>query len=703
MNLSKKQLVLSTSLSLLCLAFVITVYTPHLIFFSQTEYFNNDFWSLVTSNFLTAVVFCIISAAVLSLLPLAVLRLISPVIFVLSILTWLQVDFFAVSYGVLDGSDLDFTLFDSRGYLELLILILSVFMAILFRSWLSKNNVFILTILLLGLTGSVVYKSIVTPVSAPQSESIDPEFNQYSESKNVIIIVLDGFGAEYFQKVITENPELKSDFEGFVSYSDAISNYAATVGSVPSMLVGEMYPPNVKYKKFISEKVANYGMPKLFEKLGYLVSFISPSLNFRSIYPDRFLPDVTTDKSILKKFNSYKLLDYSLFRASLHSLKPLIYNEGQWLLSKELALHSDLPNTYAERGKVFLDYVTVRAEVSEEETPRFKVIHATIPHPEYVYDEECNPHTFTKKVKASEKMVSQSKCALKLLRNLFEKFKSIGIYDNSVIVVTSDHGARVYDNPENTGFPSDFELSASGILFMVKGQNQKSTFKEVKQPFSLLSLKKHLLDEAQHTSDYGGMKDEERLFYAYQPLQKSAKGYLNDAPLYRVDEDYTDPNSWHLLEFSTNDCKKQRFPITMIFNRSNRSGYCGAFGFQQYGKKFQGIWTKYLDSRIVFGLDASDIDENKKSKITFELKPRIDFENDQILLELEVNGNAVGSRVLTENVIQKVEFTFDSSLWNSGQNELKLLMPGVKSGREKGVNRIKAKLGVYIEKIVIGH
>ncbi|WP_154223996.1 sulfatase-like hydrolase/transferase [Marinicella rhabdoformis] len=700
MNLSKKQLVLSTSLSLLFLAFVITVYTPHLIFFSQTEYFNNDFWSLVTSNFLKALVFCIISAAVLSLFPLVVLRLISPVIFVLSILIWLQVDFFAVSYGVLDGSDLDFALFDSRGYLELLILFLSVLMAIFFRNWLSNNNVFILTILLLGLSCSVVYKSVITPVSAPYSENIDAEFNQYSASKNIIVIVLDGFGAEYFQRIIKSNPELKTDFEGFVSYSDAISNYAATVGSIPSMLVGEMYPLNVKYKTFISENVANNGMPKIFEQLGYLVSFISPSLNFKSIYPDRFLSDVTADKEMLKKYNSYKLLDYSLFRASLHQFKSYIYGQGQWMLSQELALQSSLPNTYSERGKVFLDYVTSQATVSGK-TPRYKIIHATIPHPEFVYDSSCNRRKPGKKVGSDEKMLEQSECALKLLSDLFKKYKSIGVYDNSLIVVTSDHGARVYDNPENTGFPSDFELSASGILFMIKGQGQNSSFKEVKQPFSLLKLKENIINEAMHDSDFSQMVDVDRMFYAYQPIQKSAEGYLNDAPVYLVDADYTDPSSWKLQGFYTNNCLKQSLPIHMTFGRANRSGYCGAFGFQQYGKSFQGIWTKYLDSRIIFGLDSSGFDEKQKSKISFRLKPRIDYESDEVLLHVNINGIRVGSIVLKENKMQTVNFTFDSSVWHSGQNELQLLMPEVKSGKEKGVNKVKHKLGVYIEKIVI--
>ena len=58
-------------------------------------------------------------------------------------------------------------------------------------------------------------------------------------------------------------------------------------------------------------------------------------------------------------------------------------------------------------------------------------------------------------------MLEQSECALNQLNLLLSKYKALGIYDNSLIVVTSDHGARVFDDHHINGFPSQFELNAA--------------------------------------------------------------------------------------------------------------------------------------------------------------------------------------------------------------------------------------------------
>jgi hypothetical protein len=695
----KLKILISIFLALTLTAFVVFVYTPHLIFFAQPEYFENDFISLVLNNFLRSLLVFFIFVAFCSFFSVKILSAFASVLFVFSVLVWLQADIFALSYGVLDGSDIDFSIYQKRGYWEWGVLLASLFLAFIFRSWLNKNSKLISSIILLSLLVTVSIKYINTPVEIVDQE-FDQEFNYYSSAKNVIVIVLDGFGAEYFEEAIKDNPALKSKLNGFVHYRDAISNYAATVGSVPSMLVGRMFPKDVKYKQFIKEDVAKEGMQKVFESRGYEVSVISPSLNFRNIYPRRFLPNVAADSKVIKEYNSLKLLDYALFRVSPHNFKPEIYNDGQWWLSKQKSVQSQLPNTYSERGKAFLDYVKSKAVVVDEK-PRFKLIHATIPHPEFVYDENCEGIKYPKGTRGHIKMIAQSKCALELLTDLLAKYKELDIYDKSLIVVTSDHGARVYDSPEVTGFPSDFELSASGILFMIKGVDQTLPFRSVEQPFSLLKLKENLVNKSLHASDYSEMRDENRLFYAYQPIQKSAKGYLNDAPIYKVEKNYKDPKSWNFLDFFTNNCKKQQPPIEMVFSRSNRSGYCGAFGFQQFGKNFKGIWTKFEENFIVFGFHKQPSKNSTTNSLELSLEPRLDYDGDEVLFELFLNKHLIGETVLSQSGIQSLYYEFDSSLLVEGENELKISLPQVKSGKEKGVNNNRMKLGVQIEKIVI--
>lgn len=694
----KKKLLLGIFLSLNLITFIVLIYAPGLIYYAQVNEFHESFASLVFKHAIVGLVTSILITILLSFLSVKLLKFALSLFFLMAILAYLQVDFFAISYGILDGSEIDFSLFNSRGNAEILVLITTLLLVIFLRNWIAKNGVLVLVIVFVGLSGSLAFKATSTQGHHENNESTDPEFNYYSSEKNVIIIVLDGFGSEYFQTILNENPEIKNNYDGFVSYTDAISNYSATVGSIPSMLLGQMYPRNQRFKSFIDTAVASNGLPKIFDQMGYVVSFISWSSNFKNIYPMRFMSDISKDREAYKRFNALKLLDFSLFRLSPHYLKPTIFSGGNWFLSKLAADNSQIPNTYSERGKYYLDYVTENA-VLDDEKPRFKLIHATIPHPEYKFNAQCEKHEYKKSDEMSFRMVQQSKCALVLLNKLLDKYKSMGIYDNSLIVVTSDHGARVYDNPELTGFPSDFELSASGILFMIKGVGQTDKFKQVTQPFSLLKVKDALDDEGKHGSDYSYLEDDNRLFYAYQPVQKSAKGYLNDAPLYEVAKDYRNPNSWKLLEFVTNNCEKQKLPIKMKFSKSNRTGYCGAFGFKQYGRSFKGIWTIGEDSRVIFGLDKQSVKKPSEVAMALLVKPKLQGQQESIDLSVHVNGHLVNKKQLIEPKTQNIKFDIPVSVLKDGDNEIQFVLSEIKSGKQLGVNNNDDKLGVFIEEL----
>lgn len=696
--MSKTHYILKSVLAMLLILCIATIYVPQTIYFAQREYFEDYFINLIQLPVLLGLLIIIGISLLLFLTPKKLLKYLTSILLVLSVLIWIHVDFFTVSYGALDGSTIDFKRFNERGYLEIAVYTLAILMALIFNKFITKHLPFVVLLVLIGQLSITTVNIFQEPMDKKLVKSMDNEFFNYSSDKNIILIVLDTFGSEYFQEALTEDPSITKNLDGFVSYTDAISNYSATKGSVPSFLTGKMIPHNIKYSDFLSQYVSKFGLPKIFSNKGYLVSVISVYYWFDYFYKDRFVSEPKISQKTMQKYHSSQLLDYSLFRIFPHFIKPRIFNDGEWLISKEISKKAHIPNSYPEKANFFLDLMTENMTVSNQ-TPRFKMIHVTTPHPQFRFNRNCELAQFST---YSQAMLEQSMCAMKKLNQLLNKLKENGIYDNSLIVVTSDHGSRVSTDKSLTGFPSYFELSSSGILFMVKGIEQKDDFTQVNQPFSLIKLYDALLEEKLHSSKYDFLKDNNRQFYAYKNHHQYNTGYMQDAPLYEVSANFQDIKSWKLKQFVIHDCEPQNIPLKMTFNINGREGYCSIFGFSVPSANNSGSWTESVDTRIVLELDKNTVQEDKTYHIIFDFTPNITLQQSTINLEVFINATKIGEQLINTENRQTVKFGFSGNLLNtSEQTIIQLLMPDLKSPKEMSMNNDTRKLGLFMRSVKI--
>ncbi len=695
---SKKQLLFKIALALLAIVITLCIYVPGLIYFTQREYFTNYYLELIAAPLLYMSGAALLVWVFLSLLPRTGLKYMSSVLLVLALLIWLQADIFAVSYGALDGSGIEFEPFDQRGLWELIIVLVSVVLAWVFNQFINKHFSLIIGLILLGQCLLTGFNVINEPADKPEIKALDKEFFNYSSKKNVIVIILDTFGGDVFESIIEKYPEFKKGYQGFVSYTDAISNYPATKGSLPSLLTGQMIPKDYELLDFIDEVVSERGLPAHFEEQGYEVSVVSVFSWFRNFYAKRFMFEPPFLPEELKAYNAAMLFDYSLFRVVPHYLKELVYDQGHWLASGRVATHTEIPNTEAERANLFLELMTDDAVVTDE-VPRFKLIHVTTPHPKFVYDQDCRKGTLAKKASTRHYMEQQSVCALRKLDALFEKYKALGVYDDALIVVASDHGDRNFDEMSLTGFPSYFEMNSSGILFMIKGIGQKGDFKEVAQPFSLLKLFAALTDASLHHSGYDFLEDLDRPFYAFRNTFIGTEGMLQDAPLYHVTADYKNPGSWHFKEYAINQCKAQKFPVNMVFITTAREQYCGIFGFVPDYVTDQ-VWTESLDSRVVFNLESAEITNDNTYKVEMTFEPGFPEQPKEIEMTVLFNTKELGNILISDPELQVHTFDIPVEFFtSSGIQELQLLMPDLKSEHQLGVGTMTRKLGVLMKSI----
>lgn len=696
--MTKTSLILKAILAMLLILSLITIYVPQSIYFAQREYFESYFINLIQLPVLMGLIAVVGFTLLLFVLPRKLIKFVASVLLLFSLLVWINVAFFTVSYGALDGSEIDFNHFNQRGYVEIAVYGFALLMALFLHRFVLKQLPFVVFLVLIGQLVVTSINIFQEPKDKELVENMDEEFFKYSTDKNIILIVLDTFGSDYFQKALIEDPTIKDNLTGFVSYTDAISNYPATKGSVPSFLTGKMIPVDKTYKKFLTKYVPDFGLPKMFSNKGYLVSVISVYSWFKHFYKERYVSQPQVNQETLSKYYTAQLLDYSLFRILPHYLKPKIFNGGEWFISKEVSKKAHIPNSFPEKANFFLELLIEKMTVSDQ-TPRFKMIHVTTPHPEYKFNRNCEPSQLPAGENA---MLEQSICALQKLDELITKFKELDIYDKSLIVVTSDHGSRVFADKSLTGFPSYFEMNASGIMFMIKGIGQQDKFTQVNQPFSLIKLYDALLNEDLHTSKYDQLQDNNRLFYAYRNHHKAQKGYLQYAPLYEVAPNFSNTQSWKLKEFVAPQCKPQTIPIKMTFNTIDGEDYCSIYGFSKPSSNNAGSWTESIDTRIILKLDNNKVKADKTYNITFEFSPNITIKQQSIYLSLFINSEKVGEQLIINNNNQTATFSFSGSLLKqSEQTIIQFLMPDLKSPKEMSLNNDTRKLGLFMKSLEI--
>lgn len=696
--MTRYQLILRIILAFLLLVSTACIYIPQIIYFSNQAEFAVAFLSLIYLPTVLALVFMAIVTALLTTLPLKILKFVSAYLLLIALLAWIKGDLIGMDIGLIDGSLLHIK--PNIGIRSVL-LFLIVIMTGIFHQAINKHAPTVVFLIIIGQLLITGYQIIVHPKPVLHTQVSDDEFENYSSQKNVILIILDTFGSQIFQQIKAQNPAITQNLEGFVVYPDTISNYPATIGSIPSILSGSMLPVDMPYQQFLQQEVAQNGLPKQMEKLGYLSSFTSILPVFADIYPTRYRFEPPIDQNNLRLANSAQLIDYALIRMLPDFLKYSYYNKGRWFFSQKLSSKLKLPTTLTEQALMSVDFHINNLSI-EGDQPRFKILHYGLPHPEYVYDSECRQLMTTGKKSDLELMFQQSTCALKKLNQLMVQYKELGIYNNSMIVVTSDHGARLLKNMGFTGFPSFFELNTSGVFFMIKGINQHQPFKTIENPLSLLKLFELIIDERNHLSSFDTLESSKRPFYSYRNPHKGADGFLPDAPLYEVKGDYSRADSWHLQKFININCAPETIPFTMKFRTNHRASYCSKHGFARPDRKNNGTWSRSVDARILFNLSGKTIRPTKNYLMRLVFLPKLNEKQTQVSMKLVLNGQDLEQQTFSDKKQQTWEVMFKGSkLQADAVNELKLLLPDVQSERELGISDNTRKLGVFLKSIEI--
>ena len=517
--------------------------------------------------------------SVLALVSANLTRLYAAVLFALGLALWAQGNLWHADYGVLAGRDVDLAQHAARAPYELAALAGILALGALFFRPVSRIAAFAS---MAFLSVQAVAAAVTDAGPAEHARWVEPpaDIYRFSRDRNVVHIVLDEFQGDVFTEILQQDrPVLDKTFSGFTYFADHTSAFPTTSMSMPAMLTGREYRNQQPAPEFAREA---FKVASIFDKVnraGYDIDAMSivPIASFEDWLGPESSPNWRGSRFRIRKpfisqgdyreVTSRYLLELSLFRHVPHSAKELSVTHPDWFYAPIWMDRGETPAQIrrheASNSAAFLGHFTERIGTGRDR-PVYKLIHVGVPHRPIVVNRDCRFIGGTAMSRDSYR--EQSRCAVRLVGALLDRLRAVGIYDSSLIIVSSDHGTDL----EPMGFngssdslsllpgPSTSRLpatvgSAKAIMFIKPPQStgpiavsQAPTTHIDLQPTILDILKLPAGSPDQSMLRRDPAQSRTRIYGMYDPRQRFPKGFLDRIDLLTIDGPTIDAASWHV-------------------------------------------------------------------------------------------------------------------------------------------------------------
>ncbi|MDE6025185.1 MAG: membrane protein insertase YidC [Lachnospiraceae bacterium] len=375
-------------------------------------------------------------------------------------------------------------------------------------------------------------RASIAKVSFEALQEEEQFFSFSTEGRNVVVIMLDRGMSAYIPYIMNENPKLREQFAGFTYYPNTISFGGCTNFGLSGILGGYEYTP-VEMNKRADEALADKHneaikmMPVLFADHGYEVTVCDPvyvnyewatDISIFDAYPDinAYITEghFTSPEIKQQNINNNRR---NFFCFSVMKTMPLFaqtimyaggtYNQNRIMhnvqISDGISKAEGVSRTFMDAYNV-LDNMSLMSNVTKENVDTFLYMTNNITHepmlllePAYIpvqtidnteYDAE-NTWRFTVDGKTlnmenSKQMVHYhtNMAAMMKLGEWFDFLRENDVYDNTKIIIVSDHGRELCHFDElifdNLKPPVDVEMYWSLLLVKDFGSTEFSVSHE---------------------------------------------------------------------------------------------------------------------------------------------------------------------------------------------------------------------------------
>ena len=488
----------SALLCALLVALILFVFNPSVVYQNNVHEFATTMAGLLGEA--GPWVLAVFAALFISLLVLDLLgfRRLLAVAFAGAFLLWVQSSFLSFSYGKLDGSGLDFAANAWRSVYEIPLWLTILGLAFWRPDPILRNAGFVAGFLLAAQTALLFMSGAFDRSEDENTGSalkgqIPQAYFSYGRDTNVLHLVLDEFGTEMMKGVLAARPDLAEHFSGFTFYRDAMGLFPTTNVSMHAILTGQLYDYQEPLADQIARELPELGLSAFLGNNGYATHLVAKYYLCQRMGREcRIVPG--TDATDAAFNDSLQLFDFGLFRAAPHVVKSTFFGPAAELLQKRFAVGDEAMRTLPYQAVAFLRQAIDKSYRDTELPPQYNFYHVALPHLPAVTDKDCN--YVGKQAFSAATFQIQSECAAAITVDLLDSLKQIGAYDDTLIVIHSDHGSWFdVTKVEQTGpgRPSAWDMSRSSALLMVKLPGAEGALMYSDAPASLADVRPTIL------------------------------------------------------------------------------------------------------------------------------------------------------------------------------------------------------------------
>jgi len=376
----------------------------------------------------------------------------------------------------------------------LVVVMAAVYVVIHFKktkALLSFFSICLISLVILSINEGYSFNKNIKGFVVKSAVKFDKVFTLSKSRRNVIIIMLDRFIGGYVPGALKLLPQLEKQFDGFIWYPESLSTGSDTISGVPSIMGGWDYDVGAVNKtrtstpllKKLDESIRV--MPYNFSKAGFETSVYAPISRWfnranREHLEKSNVKDLTgkysklwmkeKKKRVGKDNVKNKLAMFGLFRIAPLALRKTIYDDGDWNLgyggssSKKIGkkfVSFKETNSASIKRQIknwsTMDYLPEISEASEKAPGQFYYFASKLPHEPRVTSSEFKLNLsgkvkyptavyekFNKSLNSVKHLYTDT-ASLKMVAEWFDWMKKNGVYDNTRIILVSDHGRAVYN------------------------------------------------------------------------------------------------------------------------------------------------------------------------------------------------------------------------------------------------------------------
>lgn len=478
------------------------LFGPHTIFSGNEAEFSAPFLALISPVLAAGAGLALALVALGLVLFRSLFHRYVALLFGIGLVIWIQGNFLVADYGPLDGTAIDWTRESWRNPYEIALWIAVPVLCVAAASRLAR-------IAPLASAALAVVQSAAVAVAMLQADTrttaewkgpADSMFD-LSRKQNIIHVVLDAFQSDVFYEILEEDrEELDERLSGFVFFADHTAAFPTTMVSIPAMFTGTVYRQQRPLPRYVREHFDEGSLFKSLRAAGYRVDNIAEiPFDLRSASSTYRMRRPHVSYAEYVRFAGWQLADLSLFRHAPHLLRPVIYNDQAWRLQNVLG-----PGDTSGRRHFPVNGAAILQELADRLTPAvdepvYKFIHVGIPHRPVTVDAECRYVEGLRPTRDNYK--AQARCAVRRLVAVLNRLRDIGVYDDALIVVASDHGigyppVKFVNNRHTPGGALAMLSGRSMALLIVKPPNSRGAVRVSRAPTTISDIAATVLDAA---------------------------------------------------------------------------------------------------------------------------------------------------------------------------------------------------------------